>query len=283
MKKIIFTGDDFGLALPVNEGIVQAHQNGVLTAASLMPGAAFFHDAVERAREHPSLRIGLHLTLVEGRPVLPQQEVPDLVDARGFFSMHLARAGFRFFFYPGIRKQLESEIRAQFEAFRKTGFALDHVNAHNHMHLHPTVLRLLLKAGKEYGLRAVRLPNEPPVKSWKAAGTSPGSRLASWMFLRPWISLMKSLLDRAQVRYNDYLLGMTDGGAMTLDRLLRFLRHLPSGTTEMCFHPATRRCVEIDATMPQYRHEDEFRALISEELRGALRTNGIQTIAFSDL
>jgi hopanoid biosynthesis associated protein HpnK len=212
-----------------------------------------------------------------------RQEVPDLVDANGSFSTHLARAGFRFFFYPGIRRQLESEIRAQFEAFRKTGFALDHVNAHNHMHLHPTILRLILKVGKEYGLTAVRLPNEPPVRSWKAARTSLGSRLASWTFLCPWINLMKNLLDRAQVRYNDFLLGMTDSGSMTLDRVIRFLHNIPQGTTEMCFHPATRRCIEIDCTMPKYRHEDEFRALTSETLRGALQTTGVQTIAFSDL
>jgi chitin disaccharide deacetylase len=283
LKKIIITGDDFGLALPVNEAIVQAHQRGVLTTASLMVGAGYCRDAVEQAKEHPSLRVGLHLTLVEGIPVLPPQEIPDLVDADGAFSTHLARTGFRFFLYPGIRKQLEAEIRAQFEAFRKTGFALDHVNAHNHMHLHPTILRLILKVGKEYGLKAVRLPNEPPIKSWKAARTFLGSRLASWIFLCPWISLMKNLMDRAHVRYNDFLLGMTDSGSMTSDLAIRFVRNLPQGVTELCFHPATRRCIEIDRTMPYYRHEEEFRALIGETLRGTLRTTGVHTIAFSDL
>lgn len=283
MKKIIITGDDFGLALPVNEAIVEAHQNGILTTASLMVGAEFSQDAVERARRHPSLRVGLHLTLVEGVPVLPPQKIADLVDADGLFPTHLARAGFKFFFYPGIRKQLETEIRAQFEAFRKTGLVLDHVNAHNHMHLHPTILRLLLKVGKDYGLRAVRLPNEPPVRSWTAARTSLGSRLASWVFLCPWIKLMKQLLDRAHMRYNDFLLGMTDSGSMTTDLANRFVRNLPRGITEICFHPATRRCAEIDRTMPGYLHEEEFRALTSKTLREALQTAGLQTIAFSDL
>jgi hopanoid biosynthesis associated protein HpnK len=283
LKKIIITGDDFGLALPVNEAIVQAHQKGVLTTASLMVGARFSQDAVERARQQPSLKVGLHLTLVEGTPVLSPEQIPDLVDAGGSFSIHLARTGFRFFFYPGIRKQLENEIRAQFEAFRRTGLALDHVNAHNHMHLHPTILRLILKIGKEYGLKAVRLPNEPPVRSWKAARTLPGSRLVSWIFLCPWIYLMKSLLDRAHMRYNDFLLGMTDSGSMTLDLATRFVRNLPQGATEFCFHPATRRCWEIDRTMPGYRHEEEFRALTSETLRGVLQTTGVHTIAFSDL
>jgi hopanoid biosynthesis associated protein HpnK len=283
LKKIIITGDDFGLALPVNEAIVEAHQKGILTTASLMVGAEFAQDAVERAQKNPSLKVGLHLTLVEGTPVLHQQEIPDLVDAKGSFSTHLARAGFKFFFYPGIRKQLEAEIRSQFEAFHKTGLALDHVNAHNHMHLHPTVLGLILKVGKDYGLKAVRLPNEPPVRSWKAARTSLGSRLSSWIFLCPWIYLMKNLLDQAHVRYNDFLFGMTDSGSMALDLAIQLMRNLPKGVTEICFHPATRRSIEIDRTMPYYRHEDEFRALTSETLRGTLQTIGIQTIAFSDL
>jgi chitin disaccharide deacetylase len=283
LKKIIITGDDFGLALPVNEAIVEAHRKGVLTTASLMMGAEFSGDAVARAKEAPSLRVGLHLTLVEGTPVLPPREIPDLVDANGEFPTRLARAGFKFFFYPGIRKQLEAEIRAQYEAFRKTGLALDHVNAHNHMHLHPTILRLMLKVGKEYGLKAVRLPNEPPLQSWRAAGTSLGSRLVSWIFLSPWMILMKHMLRRHHVRCNDFLLGMSDSGAMTQDLVLRIVRYLPEGITEICFHPATQRCAEIDRTMPRYRHEDEFQALTGDALRAALKDAGIQTVAFSDL
>jgi chitin disaccharide deacetylase len=283
LKKIIVTGDDFGLALPVNEAIAEAHQKGILTTASLMVGADSAQNAIELAKQHPSLRVGLHLTLVEGIPVLSPQIIPDLVNADGSFSTHLARTGFRFFFYPGIRKQIEAEIRAQFEAFHKTGLVLDHVNAHNHMHLHPTIMRLILKVGKDYGLKAVRLPNEQPIRSWKAARSFLASRLASSLFLGPWMGLMKILLNRAHVRYNDYLFGMTDGGSMTLDLVTRFVHNLPEGVTEFCFHPALCRCAEINRTMPRYRHQEEFQALTSEALRKTLQRTGVQTIAFSDL
>ena len=157
------------------------------------------------------------------------------MDAAGAFSTHLTRAGFKFFFYPGIRKQLETEIRAQFEAFHKTGLALDHVNAHNHMHLHPTVLRLILKVGRDYGLKAVRLPNEPPLRSWKAARKSLGSRFASWIFLFPWMSLMKRMLRRAHVRHNDFLFGMADSGSMTLDLALRIRSESPRWSDGVVF------------------------------------------------
>lgn len=94
---------------------------------------------------------------------------------------------------------------------------------------------------------------------------------------------MKILLNHAQVRHNDFLFGMTDGGSMTLDLVERLVRHLPRGVTELCFHPATHRCAEIDRAMPHYHHEEEFRTLTSATLRDVLQTNGIQTIAFSDL
>jgi len=283
VKKLVVTGDDFGLALPVNEAIVLAHTGGVLTSASLMPGAAHFADAVEKARRHPTLRVGLHLTLVEGRPVSPPGEVPDLVGPDGEFSTRLVRSGFRFFFLPGVRRQLEKEIRAQFEAFARTGLELDHADAHNHMHLHPTVLGLMLQTGKEYGLKAVRLPQEPPVRAWRAAGGSLAPRLASAAFLAPWTFLMKRRLGRAGVKCNDHLFGMSTSGAMTEKTLQRILRDLPRGVTELCCHPATRRAPEIDRTMPLYRHEEEFRALSGDTLRQTLRELGIQTVALGDL
>jgi hopanoid biosynthesis associated protein HpnK len=231
----------------------------------------------------PALKIGLHLTLVEGKSVSPPSKIPDLVDASGAFSSRLARTGFKYFFYPGIRKQLETEIRAQFEAFRKTGFALDHVNAHNHMQFHPTVLKLMLKVGKEYGLKAIRVPNEPPIPSWKAARKSLSSRLTSWIFLYPWMKTMKRLLRQAGIVSNDCLFGMADSGSMTLDLTLRFIQQLPDGVTEFCFHPATQRSAEIDRTMPLYRHQEEFRALTSELLLESLKKAGIHKIAFSDI
>jgi hopanoid biosynthesis associated protein HpnK len=215
--------------------------------------------------------------------VLPSRQIPDLTDSKGEFSTHLVRTGFKFFFRPGVRKQLEAEIRAQFAKFRGTGLELDHVNAHNHMHLHPTVLRLILKVGKEYGLKGVRVPNEPPLLSWKAAGKALGPRMASWLFLCPWIAVMKHMLSRAGMRYNDYLFGMNDSGAMTEDLVLRFLRNLPQGVTEFCFHPATDRCMEIDRTMPGYRHQDEYGALLSRSLLQASQVERAERIAFSQI
>jgi hopanoid biosynthesis associated protein HpnK len=283
VKRVIVTGDDFGLAEPVNEAIEMAHREGVLTAASLMVSGPAAQDAVERARRLPSLRVGLHLVLVEGRPALPAEAVPDLVDARGELETRLFRAGVRFFFLPRVRRQLEAEIRAQLLAFRETGLPLDHVNAHNHMHLHPTVLGLLLKVGREFGVRAVRVPHEPALASWRAARTGLLSRFGWAAFLLPWTVLLKRRLRRAGVVYNDHVFGRNDSGALDERLVERLVRRLPDGVSEIYFHPATRRCPEIDRSMPAYRHEAELQALLSAGVRRAFEGAGVERIGFADL
>jgi hopanoid biosynthesis associated protein HpnK len=152
LKGLIITGDDFGLSLQVNEAIEEAPLRGVLTYASLMMGAKAASDAVNRAGRLPSLRVGLHVVLVDGRPALPPEAIPDLVDRRGEFSSNLLKASLDFFLRHQTRQQMEAEIRAQFREFGNTGLRLDHVNAHHHMHLHPTVGRLILKVGLEHGV-----------------------------------------------------------------------------------------------------------------------------------
>jgi hopanoid biosynthesis associated protein HpnK len=283
-RRLIVTADDFGLALPVNEAVEEAHTRGMLSAASLMVGAAAAADAVERARRLPGLRVGLHVVLVHGRPVLPASEVPGLVDEYGEFSTRLVRAGFAYFFKPAVRRQLAAEIRAQFEAFRATGLALDHVNAHNHMHLHPTLSRLILEVGRDYGLRAVRVPWEPPLASFRAAGHGLARRLATAAGMAPWVALLRRRLRRAGLRSNRFVFGLLDTGGMEADLLARQLAELPAGAvTEIYFHPATGRSPELDRSMPDYGHQEELAALTSPRCAAALAAAGLRPIGFSDL
>ncbi len=98
MKTLVVTADDFGLSLPVNEAVEEAHRNGILSAASLMVGAPAWHDAVARAHALPSLGVGLHLTLVDSVPVLPADQVPGLVGPDRRFSTDPVRFGTALFF-----------------------------------------------------------------------------------------------------------------------------------------------------------------------------------------
>ncbi|MBV8398963.1 MAG: hopanoid biosynthesis-associated protein HpnK, partial [Acetobacteraceae bacterium] len=241
MKRVIVTADDFGLSEAVNEAVEQAHREGILTAASLMVAAPAAANAVRRASAMPSLRVGLHLVTVEGPAVLPPSRIPDLVDARGQFPSDQFQLGLRYFFYPRTRTQLAAEIRAQFEAFRATGLRLEHADAHKHMHLHPTVGKMLIAIGREYGLRAVRIPAEPP-----SVLIACGERVsAAQILLHRWTRLLRRQAKAAGMRVNDHCFGLAWSGHMTSTRLLRLASHLPDGVSEIYFHPATRR----DATL----------------------------------
>ncbi|MFQ5660777.1 MAG: hopanoid biosynthesis-associated protein HpnK [Gammaproteobacteria bacterium] len=275
LKQLIATADDFGLSIPVNEAVEAAHRNGILTSASLMVTAAATQDAVARARTLPDLAVGLHLVLVDGNPCLPVGVVPALVDRHGLFSKHLASAGCRFFFLPAVRRQLEAEIRAQFQTFLATGLALDHVNSHHHMHLHPTVLGLILKIGREYGLKAIRFPFEPP-------GHTGGNEWPHRV-LAPWLALMKNRIAQAGIHRNHQIFGLRESGGMNSERLLAILQRLPDGITEVFFHPATRRWPGLEAGAEQYHYEQEYQALIDPRIAEAVRQSGVRLIAFRDL
>lgn len=268
-KRIIFTADDFGLSERVNEAVERAHRDGVLSTASLMVGAAATSDAVERARRLPNLRVGLHVVLVNGRPLLPPSQVPDLVDAHGDFLSDLGAAGVRFFFRRGARAQLQAEIRAQFAAFAATGLPLDHVNAQNHMHVHPTVLSILLRVGREYGMRATRIPREPWDASWRGTRFGLAQRAVQSFALGPWLGLMRLRLRRAGITTNDYVFGRNDTARMTAERILGFLPVLPPGVSEIYSHP------EIG--------NGEFDGLVDPRVGQAIASLGLQTTTFGEL
>ncbi|HEY1725629.1 MAG TPA: hopanoid biosynthesis-associated protein HpnK [Steroidobacteraceae bacterium] len=263
---LIVTADDFGQHEAVNEAVVQASREGILSAASLMVGAPASADAIRRARALPALRVGLHLVLVDGAPLLPPAEVALLLRADGRFDERMGLAGARYFLSARARRQLRAEIRAQFRAFAATGLRLDHVNAHKHFHLHPTLLDLILQVGRDFGLRAVRYPYEPAALRWQA---SVRERLSA-MALLPWLRLMRARLRRAGVAHNDQLFGIGYSGQIDQLVLERALQSLPSGVTEIYLHPATQSGAQIAPSMAHYRHAEELAALLSPRVRAAL-------------
>jgi hopanoid biosynthesis associated protein HpnK len=244
-----------------------------------MVGAPAVADAVARARRLPELRIGLHLVLVDGRPTLPCAEIPGLVRRDGSFDTNLGRAGVRFFALPQVRRQLAMEIRAQFEAFHAIGLRLDHVNAHKHMHLHPTVARMIVEIGRDYGMMSARVPFEP-VEPLRAA--FPDEHYPAPLY-RPWIELLRSRLQNAGLFVNDNLFGLAWTGGMVEGRLLKLLPQLPQGVSEIYFHPATVRSAALSATMPGYRHEEELAALLSPSAKRLVANLGIRLGGYNDL
>jgi chitin disaccharide deacetylase len=283
MKKfLIVTADDFGIHEAVNDAVSQAAAAGILTAASLMVGAPAAGDAVRRARELPQLRVGLHLVLADGAAVLPRETIPDLVDERGRFGDGMWLDGVRYFALPALRRQLEAEIRAQFAAFARTGLALDHVNAHKHFHLHPTLLGMIVRVGREFGMKAVRVPHEPMWYATRGTGGGAGA-MASSAFLLPWVAMMKARLRAGGITHNDQVFGIGSTGQLDEATLLDILAKLPPGVTEIYLHPATDTQAPITASMSEYRHSAELAALLSRRVAEAVAATGAVRGGYADV
>ena len=283
-KRLIVTADDFGLAIPVNEAVELGHLEGILTSASLMVTAPAATDAIERAHRLPRLAVGLHLVLVDGRPALPPERIPDLVGVDGRFAGDPVRLGARIYLSNRVAAQAEAEIRAQLTAFRETGLRLDHVDGHHHFHLHPTVQAILVRLAPEFDIAAVRVPDEPAVVRHRKMGA--GRRMRDWLAalpLRDRAPAMKRRLARAGIRFNDAILGLTDSGRVDTARMRELLTALPDGVTELYVHPATRRWESADALPDAYLPEAELAALMDASVRAAVEASGAVLATFGDL
>ncbi|GBD24766.1 Carbohydrate deacetylase [bacterium HR30] len=282
-RRLIVSADDFGLSPGVNRGIVEAHEKGILTNASLMVNGAAFAEAVELARAYPRLGVGLHLVLLQGRATLPPKEVPDLVDDRGEFPHRPVATGMRYFFLKGLRSQLEREIRAQLEKFLATGLSLSHVDGHLNIHMHPTVLDILVRLAPEYGIRALRLPREPLGITLRASLWQWWRKLAEALTFRALVAHARPKLEAAGLRSPDYMFGLHQSGRMTEEYLAAIFRRLPPGTTEVYTHASF---VDEEALRWRPRHYDcegELRALTSPRLRVLLEGAGIELISYAQL
>jgi len=162
-RRLVVTADDFGAAPEVNVAVVRAHRDGILTSASLMVTGDAVEEAAQLARETPTLAVGLHLVLAQGRAAAPRAEIPDLVAEDGAFRREPVSTGIRYAWQclsGAGRAQLRREIEAQLAAFAATGLRLAHLDGHLNMHLHPMVLPILLELAPRYGIRAMRLLRE---------------------------------------------------------------------------------------------------------------------------
>ncbi len=172
---------------------------------------------------------------------------------------------------------MQSEITAQFEAFRKTGRALDHVSAHKHFHLHPLVAADLLAIGRRFGMKAIRVPVEPVPVLLQADpnGSTRRPNIAS-----PWARLLRARANAAGVRTADAVFGLRWTGRMTADRLRGLLEHLPDGLVEIYTHPATRN--DFPGHAVNYRYVDELAALTDPGVADAARFSGRPPGGYAD-
>jgi hopanoid biosynthesis associated protein HpnK len=266
-KQIIITSDDFGLSKGVNTAVEKAWQEGVLTCASLMAGGVAFDEAVAIARRNPGLQVGLHLTLVQGRSVLPHSQIPGLVDEAGCFSDNPVSAGMRYFFDKSLYKPILREIEAQIQRVADSGIPLSHVDGHLNIHLHPTVFGFLAELMPRYGITSFRLSRERLAHNLRFDRQRRLGKIAEQLIFLALTGHARPYLDRLGIRYAGEVKGLLNSGRMTEEYLLRIIDGLQDGLTELYFHPGILPDAEISQRMPDYCHAEELAAIVSPAVR----------------
>jgi hopanoid biosynthesis associated protein HpnK len=238
LRSLVINADDLGLTVGVNNGIFDAHDDGVLTSASVFANARATDDAFTRALRRPSLGVGCHLTLVDGQPTLPPARVPSLIEDDGQFhrswkpfivSCLLGRISLR---------EVEQELTAQIDRIRSAGLTLTHLDAHKHVHAYPPIFAIVMQLAERFRIPVVRVPFE----RWSSVyGNPTEQRTARSQALMntamlPWAWRNYRQAARAGVR-TPHFIGRIHTGVLSAQALTAMVRTLPPGATELMVHP----------------------------------------------
>jgi chitin disaccharide deacetylase len=276
---LIINADDFGLTSGVNRGIIDSHENGVVTSATLMACGNRFDEAAALASESPRLSVGCHVVLVDGVPVSDAAAVSTLT-VGGNFRERLT--SFAALAATGRLDsvQIEAEVTAQIQKLQAARIQVSHLDSHKHTHMFPVVLKGMLRAAKNCGIRALRNPFEPlvfaTVRHWK--------RQFQLRLMRRFRASFQAALAEAGVVTPDGCVGIAATGGLTQETFDSLIQHLPDGTWEFVSHPGYNDA-ELDKVQTRLRDSrwKELAILTSAATKEALQREGIQLMSYRDL
>ena len=280
MKTLIINADDFGLHELVNEGIIESHAAGCITSASLMAGGEAFEHAVALARQHPRLGVGVHLSLVGGRPVA-RGNIHTLLDNDGMLPANYQSFIQKYLCGQIDKKHIEYELTCQMQKVAGKGIAITHVDSHQHLHVLPGIPEIVSKVARNFHIRKVRFPGES--LCFFGAGPFRAGRVLSRSLLTICARLTRKYYTQEGFCSPRHFFGMLAGGSMTEAALLHILRKLPDGLSEIMVHPG-RDTTRLRRYFPwSYHWQEETAALTSPEVLAMIREQGIQLTHYGEL
>jgi hopanoid biosynthesis associated protein HpnK len=275
--KVIVHADDFGLTEEVNNGILQAHLHGILTSTSIMANGGAFEQALNIARSTPTLDVGIHLTLVEEKPLLDPKEIPALLTQEGGFHRNAFHFVGRYLLGRINLDEVRNELETQIQRVLMAGISPSHLDSHQHIHMLPRILDVVIELGHKYGIPAIRFPREDGVL--RRIRDVPFTRFTQAMVLNLFCEMGKRKIKQK----TDFFSGFLFGGNLNKENLLRILRNISrSGTYEIMCHPGLGDS-NTHYSHWGYRWTDELRALTDRDISDLLRQRGIRLISYRQL
>lgn len=276
--RLIVHADDFGLSEKVNEGIVDAHRNGIVTSTSLMATGPAFDSAIELARSIPTLDIGIHLTLIEEKPLLRKKEIPSLLSENGCFYGHATSFIKPYLFREVSLLEVEKELDAQIQRILRHGLPVSHLDSHQHIHMLPGIHRIVRKLARKYSIPAIRYPKES-IKRYMFKVPGNFSRIMQLFSLIMFCNISRT----HGTLHPDKFFGFFSGGNLTKEDLVRILENLEDhSTSEVMCHPGM---LDRDNRLGHwnYHWQNELDALTDNDIKNLLSKNNIQLISYADL
>ena len=279
MKQIILNADDFGRHTLINRAVERGVADGILRSATLMPGGAAFDDAAELAARSPELGVGIHLTLVNGNPVLPPAEIPSLVTEAGVFVDDHTAFAVRLLRGAVSLDEVRAELTAQLRRVEAAGIHPTHADSHQHMHVLPGVLDIVLDLCASAQIPAMRAPRAPLF-----AGNFGGiGQLIGRAGLAVLARRAAAKARRRGIRTPDHFAGIVAGEAVNTATLTEIAASLGEGATEVMLHPGTDNPVLVRDCLWQHDFEAELAAVTSSAVRDALTASGAAAVNFHAL
>jgi hopanoid biosynthesis associated protein HpnK len=283
-KRLIVNADDFGLTSGVNRAIIEGHTRGAITSATLMANMPAFDAAVRLAKDHPSLGVGLHFNITQGRPVANASLVGSLIDDRGEFWGTSAAILKRMLAGRLKIEEVVVELRAQIEKALNAGLRPTHVDSHKHTHALPQICEAIISTIKDYGIESVRAPRERwrfdrEAKTFKIITQSAGAFGISQL-----CRISAARLKKADVKTPDFFFGVARTGFWTKRWLIDLIERLPAGASELMCHPGYEDA-ELGGVKTRLRasRTNELRLLTDPDVVAKLKENGVNLINFSAL
>ena len=282
-RKMIINADDFGLTEGVNRAVEQAHTQGVLTSATIMPNMPAAEQAVEIAKNLPGLGVGVHLNLTDGRPLSEAQSVAILLSRDGGFCWPPGKLALKSLLNKEVREAIRTELAAQIEWVVDRGIKPTHLDSHKHIHAFPPIFSIVCGLAKRFDIKAVRWSYEPRnICSPPWPFTSVASRK------RASIVRKMALINRRQnSRFlkTDALLGIAHTGKINQSfwRVVARYGDNQPPVVEVMTHPGYTEGLEAADTRLIKQRKVELDALCSERTRAFLSDTGMALVHYGQL
>lgn len=271
--------DDFGRHELINRAVEISFNKGCLKSATLMAGGIAFDDAITVAKKNRGLGVGIHFTLANGNPVLPPENIPTLVTAKGTFHDNYVVFMKKYFSGKIALSEIRSELAAQLQKILRTGLTLTHFDSHQHLHHIPGVIEIALDIASAENISAMRAAN---TKIFDGELNSFGKFVGRFGLS----SLAKFAAYKAHNKNfvtPEHFTGIVAGESVSENFMAKLLDNLQDGTTEVMLHPGTDNTILQDFCQWEHNFEEELAAVTSPKILNLLAEKNISAINFSEL